>query len=507
MPEYFLRVDAVNLAHFVYDTHDISTIRGGSYILLESIQKLKEAFNDRMKAISTAASQGIFSFECPKDLDETAYAEKLQKDVLQFLHDETEGQATFAAAVVKDDQKFTDVLEKLEAQIHRQQWRMPTVAIPEFEPANQECYLDGWRPGVENYRVEPGKKISTSTKLRRERGKDIKQNLFKELLGKGYAEQICVKDLSLLARDESQGILNAKIAYIQTDGNNFSKLRRKYCDSAPARTGFDEAIQEGFRNSFLRALLENADRDPLFKTTDADGNEALRVEVLEWGGDEMTLVVPAWKGLEVMELFYQQAAVHSAFNGVPLSHKAAIIFCHHNMPILQIRAIAEELLPQAKADIKLDLEELYKVDSKYQSFPENEKEELINTLCDPNGNACHYLALESFDMLGGALENYLKKYYKGADYHNLLLMGSEIGAIRTAILSLKEELAYGQVLKLIEQIREGNGAGFEDQKKHMLELVPKDKRGEIEIAITTLTGNRKERWYLLADLWNYAAEG
>ena len=68
-----------------------------------------------------------------------------------------------------------------------------------------------------------------------------------------------------------------------------------------------------------------------------DGKDALRLEVLLWGGDEFTLVVPAWKGLEVLERFFQIAARLEFGSDVPMTHRAAVIFCHHNAPILQIR--------------------------------------------------------------------------------------------------------------------------------------------------------------------------
>jgi hypothetical protein len=36
--KYFLQVEAVNIQSFVYDTNDISTIRGGSYVLMDTIK-------------------------------------------------------------------------------------------------------------------------------------------------------------------------------------------------------------------------------------------------------------------------------------------------------------------------------------------------------------------------------------------------------------------------------------------------------------------------------------
>jgi hypothetical protein len=226
-----------------------------------------------------------------------------------------------------------------------------------------------------------------------------------------------------------------------------------------------------------------------------------------WGGDEMTLVVPAWKGLEVMELFFQQAAAHSSFNGEMLTHKAALIFCHHNMPILQIRAIAEDLLRQTKKDIKKNIDDLCAKDQAYAGLPADRQEALKTYLSDSHGNACHILALESLDSLGGSLEKFIENYYMNTSYDNLLVYGEEIGSIRAAIATLKHELAYGQVLKLLECLQNGNAATFDAQKKRMLDLVSKNRRAQVEKAIADLVGDQPERWYLLADLWNYVTEG
>ena len=38
---FYLRVEAVNLSHFINDTNDLSTIRGGSLLLLEAMEKVE----------------------------------------------------------------------------------------------------------------------------------------------------------------------------------------------------------------------------------------------------------------------------------------------------------------------------------------------------------------------------------------------------------------------------------------------------------------------------------
>ena len=37
MNKYLLRIEGVNLNHFVFDTRDLSTVRGGSLLLLAAI--------------------------------------------------------------------------------------------------------------------------------------------------------------------------------------------------------------------------------------------------------------------------------------------------------------------------------------------------------------------------------------------------------------------------------------------------------------------------------------
>jgi len=39
---FYLRIEAVNLSHFINDTNDLSTTRGGSLLLLEAMDKVED---------------------------------------------------------------------------------------------------------------------------------------------------------------------------------------------------------------------------------------------------------------------------------------------------------------------------------------------------------------------------------------------------------------------------------------------------------------------------------
>ncbi len=509
MPTYYMRVDAVNLAQSVYDTYDISTIRGGSFLLLQAIARIPDQFKltGRLRPISTAASQGLFAFQCAEE--DQAYRERLRRDVLAYLDEKTGGHATFLLAMEKEDPSdFRKVLEKLEAQIHRQQWRMPTVAIPAYERAAQECYLDGWRPGVEvDRRDDEENKISRATSFRRDHGRKLRNGLFYELLkDKAYEGLRCTGDLEQLTKDRSKGVLDGKMAFIYADGNSFGSIRRLLCKTEGQRGQFDEAIQSGVREPFLRALLQRARQDPAFKTKDEEGREALRLEILLWGGDEMMLVVPAWRGWQALQLFYEQAK-NLEFQGMPLSHRAAMIFCHHDAPILQIRELADRLLARTKEDAQTNLKDVLARGPAWAPPTETERAGLVARLSNhAYGDAFHYLALESFDMLGGSLGRFLDTYYGKISPARLLVRAEEMEAIRQQALIVRGLVARSKVLQAIQAIHDGHPEHLEGIKKQIIKLAPPGRRGELKTAIEGLTGADPARGYILGDLWDYIPE-
>jgi len=511
--KYYIQIEAVNTSNFIFDTYDISTIRGGSFILLETIKKLEKSFPDELIPISTAASIGLFKVEA---------TEKVKNDLLKkiqdFINENTQGHATFMIACVEDEgQKFRVISETLQAQIRRDQWRFPTIPIPEFGGTNIECFLDGWRPGVKQYVVsqnpDEGEMISASTHFRRERGREIKHKLFKELLGDEYKDEICAKDLGLLARDSSKGVLNGKIAFLYIDGNTFGKIRKEKCIDDETREKFDRVIQEGFRDLFLKELLKKAKSDPDFVTNDEKGNPALRLEILLWGGDEVILVVPAWKGWDVLRLFYKLSE-ELTFERIPLTHRAGVIFCHHNAPILQIRELADKLMQKAKIDI--------------QKKASNDNTGHDGWINHEQGDAFHYLALESFDMLTGNLDEFIEDYYKlavrkdnfintgteksedgvidrgkKAGYTDLLIRAHEMPLLMKQLSILRKNLSFGKIIKIIQALQVSNSTEIKATKERMIELVGKEHREEVQDAITAIESTSEQRWYFLSDLWDY----
>lgn len=508
MPRYILHAEAFNLDPIINDTHDISTIRGGSFMLLDAVRQLPNVL-PRLQAIATAASKGVFAYDDAGDLAAQRAPTGLAMDVLRALNDATGGHATFLVAIEEEADDFQLTLARLEAQVRRQQWRMPTVMVPSFDETNQECFLDGWRPGVVPYTVDPdvaGARISLAADFRRKLGRRVKHHLFSQLLNDPtYDDDLVTKDLGKLATDPRKGILNGKIALLHVDGNSFGRIRNATCDTAAKREAFDRVIQENCRNAFLRDVLTHARADPDFQVSDG-GKMALRAELLLWGGDEFTLVVPAWKGLDVIERFYRFAG-GLQFEDVPLTHRAALVFCHHNAPILQVRRLAEEMLKLTRKNIADRFEVALSADARSTGITEADRSRPAKWLSNAQyGNAARYVVLESFDMLRGSLDAFLRRYYGRADTGDLLLYGCRLAELRDQLNTICAAASKGRVIDVARAISKGDTAPVGERLTGLLASVAPDKQDAVRGAITNLTKDNDAGWFLLADLWDYAEE-
>jgi len=124
MGDYYLRVEAVNLDNFVYDTNDISTIRSGSFLLLDTVNNLESAhdLNGLLKKISTGASAGLFRI-IGNDPDD------VKKKVKDYLNKKTKGHTTFVVdTLAEDGLNFKTIQEKLLAK--KQMVAVATIDYP-----------------------------------------------------------------------------------------------------------------------------------------------------------------------------------------------------------------------------------------------------------------------------------------------------------------------------------------------------------------------------------------
>lgn len=346
--EYLLHVEAVNLAAFIDDTHELSTIRGGSLMLLSAVSELHVKI-PTLRRIASGASAGLFSFGGDPDA--------VMNQVRELLREE-HPHATFALAFLRASDNFQNDRAKLLAQIRRNQLRQPTVVFPGVTDTQKVCEIDHVRPGVAwDKSTEPGRWLSASVDLRRRFGRSQRQAFYgrwtrdpDDPSDQGWTLPATLNgftnDLeSLSKRVAPLKALSQKMAVIYLDGNGFGKIQEQTIEERGDLERWDDDVQKK-RRELLRSFLEKIAIDPHWQTGSAV-ERRIRLETLLWGGDDICWVVPAWKGWESLRYFFE-VSKNWSFEGKDLTHAAGIVFCHHKAPIHTIRHETDLLVRLAK---------------------------------------------------------------------------------------------------------------------------------------------------------------
>ncbi|MCI5138917.1 MAG: hypothetical protein D3922_11010, partial [Candidatus Electrothrix sp. AR1] len=368
--KYLLRVEGVNLSHVLDDTRQLSVRRGGSMLLRQAIKDLEKKENipissvscDHWETISSGASTGLFQFTS----DSLQSAQKNKDHIVDFLNNHQQYKHfSFVVDVVpllrdragKDN--FKQTVEAVIAKNRFAQFQQPTLTYhdtPGTEKTGQPCSWDNIRPALQGDTVKrkQGKVsalVSAFTNIRHNYGRKEKKDFINREIGKRYEY---TWNLQTLSHHPDFSQCNGKIAVLYFDGNSFGKIQ-KSCTSKKELKRFDNEIQSK-RREFLRQLAEDANRDKDFCTVDQQLGQrienAIRLEVLLWGGDEIMLVVPAWKGMEVLQKFYSISKKWQFTDGKGeihhLSHAGGLVFCHHKTPLDRIQTLAKEMADHIK---------------------------------------------------------------------------------------------------------------------------------------------------------------
>lgn len=418
--------------------------------------ELKALFQKtQTKPISTGASVGLFHFQCSE-----GEAESVRDVVAIYLASHCLYRfLTFVADIAPLGDGFALAREAVIAKNRFRQLQQLSLALPprNTKPASQACGLDGVRPADGGKTRVKGKEmdVSKSVLMRLHYGQDKKQTFFAaeleslkeecptnyqriqdldyatdfdDIAGKSIDQGATEEDLASAqvgrrgqpyARSDDIRSLNDKLAVIYFDGNRFSAIQQS-CRSTDSLRAFDRCVQES-RRHFLKQLLDRAAADSDFRINKIDKDELprelVRLELLLWGGDEMMLAVPAWKGIEVLQLFYE-CSKNLVFEypdeeiNEPLTHAGALVFCHKKTPIRRMRLLAQQLAEDVKSRCKSE-------------------------------NRYEYMVLESIDYPAEPLQDFAhKRYGVWADARRPLPRAAEWQRARTELETL---VAHGDV--------------------------------------------------------------
>ena len=474
---FLLRIEGVNLDSFVFDTQNLSTIRGGSLLLLDGVEGIGTTYPE-LTPISTGASAGLFRVQDGVDAQQIAV--KLRNDLLthhQLQH------ATFVVDVaqMRDDtpRSFVAAREQLIALNRFQQQHAPMVSVPEWNEDKDAVVCP-----TDHVRAATVGKNSNAVNVRQQHGgREAKQSFYKRQFPledpNPAADMAFTNDLEQLTDGYENETLNRKMAVIYIDGNSFSTIQNSLVLAATNAEDEQKRIDEklkGYRREFLRSLLAGMKNQPEM-WRNADGT--YRLEVLLWGGDDMLLVVPAWLGWRTAAIFYDCAASWQL--GEPLKHAMGIVFCHHNAPIHRIWHLAKKLSDLAKID--------------------------------RGRNLIAYAVLETFDHAGNDLTEYRSRRFPDLDAAKQLLAGESIHTAIEAFNAVEPDIPRSKVYLLVRMLLEQLHCSSPDDKKRK-DISDRIKKIDAEIRascrktqelqkLEACLGGTPGAWAHILELWDY----
>lgn len=386
MPVY-LRAEAVNLSWVVFDTEDLSTIRGGGLLILDLEQSLRAALNNHglscSAVITKGASQIVVRIDDNLSVPMNQIPELVEKE---FRSHPQLKVATILTAIC--DRPWAEARAHLLATIRRRQLESASLSLTSLAAASTAtspntnrrnwCEIDLVRPAQSTDRIaDETYHVSSSVAIRRKFGKTAKQTFLareKDVAWKPtdstrtfaaarHFHQIASFDrapgFDLLRAEHSN--LDGKMAIFYADGNGFGKKQIEHCQSEEAQRAFTEMVFERQAKA-LRAMLDRAWSDSLgivdrrwWQVEEQTWHH--RFETLMWGGDEVMFAVPAWFGLSVAcDFFRTVESINEDRKGaskveslLPLTYSAGLVFCNVKTPIQQIVKLAKSRADAAKS--------------------------------------------------------------------------------------------------------------------------------------------------------------
>lgn len=333
------RVAACNFSETIFDTDDLSAIRGGSLLLLEFPDKLIQLFKDKRHKVDVTAqgaSELLFRTSA-SDAD-------INKICELFYNSPPYSHFTFVHAVAPllNDAGFKGALDVVVRGCNEKQYRQPTVK--DYAAGGVVCEFTGVLP-ADSDKKDKEKPVSASIKSRRNAGRRAKQDFYVEYQdapipdAKEFANEFSHMRPNA---DESAGLpesLKGKMAVLYLDGNGFRTIRKDHSETPEAYKKFSDNV-----TAHRRKLLT----DVVKHVVDTDNNhDVLRLETLLWGGDEVMWVLPAFAAWEFMKVVQKNLNDESIW-GKQLTHSCGLLIAPYKAPIKDLRALAESLGDAAK---------------------------------------------------------------------------------------------------------------------------------------------------------------
>lgn len=489
MKNYYLRIEAVNLDYSIYDTHDISTIRGGSYLLHEAFEDISIE-NGNIEDIGSTASVCLLKLQLQDKIDTHSTASAIVENIRNKMPFAT---FVYAAQAIDASKSFSEQLQSLIYECRRKQYQSSTFVLPNDKKSDTYCDFDGIRPATfEVIKADENKMVSESVKIRQDQGKNLRNNLFFKLTSKDKIvdqntidlQSPFVNNLEELSKHPSVKKYDGKIAFIYIDGNRFGKIRDKLCTNEESYKNFQQKIQNELRIPAFKEIIKFA-QDPnnvSLLTESINGKKAFRLETLLWGGDEIEWIVPAWQALNVLNIFFSTSAKHDAIDNINLTHSAGVVYSHHNVPVLQIRNYARRICDHAKTLVPTDPASISRSDNKIA-----------------------FLNMTSFDMISGDVIEFLNKYYSPVAAKELIVNSEILPALINHLPTIAKILPRNKFYYILHAIKRNEIQQIDPILDRVYSTIG-NKQNALKNALSILSVNNPDRWLLINELLDYSGE-
>ena len=340
----YLRVEAQNFSNTLFDTDNMSVIRGGSMKLRNAITSVGTLLGTRATRVRVGAEAAVFRMGSADD------ALVCMKEARQLLAREAP-EFTIALATATAD---TDALgiDKTAAAVRWTQGRSARLVVPAPAKTLEICPLTRVRPADTAFDGEPPI-LSSSAATRKRDGQDLKQKFYTSEVGPELADGLqLVNDLQELSKAGPYPAIDGKMAVLSMDGNSFGKIGASL--KGEDSRHFDQHLKSLRKRLLTRILNFMTESKVLPRERARDGR--LRLEVLLWAGDEFQLIVPAWLGVPLLQEVFAETSTWRAGAGAdsdPLTLSAGLLICSHKMPIHRALHLAEQIQLRAKSKAKL----------------------------------------------------------------------------------------------------------------------------------------------------------
>ncbi|MGG7566569.1 Cas10/Cmr2 second palm domain-containing protein [Rhodovulum sp. DZ06] len=357
MNQRFLWIEAVNFDATIYDTNDLSVIRAGSLILgdlgdvaqgaLETLAQAREGLGFDLEF--AGASQARFRLTGDGDDCDAALAAvqaALSRGVWAHM-------SIVAGLGDTPEQAIAGALSR-----RFRTWTMPAW---QERPSDTFDALDKVRPATK----KDGLKglLSESTSARLNQGRRRRETFLTERAGERLT-QAGLRDrddgdpgaLKLCASFEDMVLGRGgktctspesalgKICLLHLDGDGFGKAARA-AEKAGRLREFSDRLETTMEAGLARIIDAAVDSEALEAP---EGARRLRLEILVWGGDDITLALPATRLLPTLTAFH--AAIDGLeFDGAPLGFTGGAIIANYKSPVRKLVALAETAVHTLKA--------------------------------------------------------------------------------------------------------------------------------------------------------------